>query len=496
MSDFITEIKKIRTDELIYALSNISILMHNDDCSHTRSLAITVNSFGIWQKKNVLLTGWDIPSIEYLSVVNSNDHRNSNKRTLIPELVALYRQYEDKECSPNAMIKNSDLSGIFKIILGMSSEQFQFQNLNLIFEKLNRDYHILVVAEDYEHRKILDVEAVVRSVFGFSTKDYVIISFMVFWLCSKHPDPLTALEELYKKKEVTAFTKENIEKFVKYYSCTYQQLRDSTIKKQLLYSKPFIKTQRNENYLSSSVFLIEMLLANGLYWLVRDYCREYYKEDKQKFPNAFGNLFEDYIKELAQMYCGENEWHIISTERGESADYIFDFDSLQMIVESKSSLLQLDVKQQVPNLESVKKFFVNTIEKSYRQLNKSYTKYNCPDKTTIKVILLYDEFSNTSIIESSIPDIFDSDTNCFVMTIRQFEILLYLRKNDPDKFYVVLSKIIEATNSQHRVKGIDAIFNELQLWKNPHLEGNMDYVSQLIGYFAENIDGATENDKI
>ena len=116
------------------------------------------------------------------------------------------------------------------------------------------------------------------------------------------------------------------------------------------------------------------------------------------------------------------------------ADYIFTFDSLQIIVESKSSLLNLDARQQIPNLKSTSGFFERTIKESYEQLNSSYEIYKDKVKNpTIKVILLYDEFSNTAIIEQGKPEIFQNDTLCFVMTIRQLEILLYLRKNDIEK---------------------------------------------------------------
>lgn len=90
-----------------------------------------------------------------------------------------------------------------------------------------------------------------------------------------------------------------------------------------------------------------------------------------------------------------------------------------MLIESKSSLLKLDAKQQVPNMESTDTFFTNTISEAYIQLNSSYeqlkSKISVP---LIKIILLYDEFSNTSVIETSMSKIFEKDSLCFVMTIQ------------------------------------------------------------------------------
>mgnify|MGYP001049976834 CR=1 FL=1 len=481
MSEFITKIKRIRTDELIYALSDISIKMYKNDMCYITTFPLYVQQYGLYRKVNVLLPAWDIPSIEYFSILHSSDHRDHDSIDSLAELINLHRHYESLMSSNQ--IKSSGSHDVYKIVMGMTSEQFLYQNFYLMFEKLNRTYHILVAARNYEHRSDLDIDSVFKNIFDFTAEDYLAVLLMVFWLCTQHPDPLTAPEQLYRKKDSTIFTKENITKFVKYYSCTYEDLRKSSLQRQLLYSKPFVHTKRCNSYLSSSVYAVGFLLGNGLYWL----CRDYYKNDDQKFPNAFGNLFEDYIKELLSTYCNNEEWKIIPQGKQKGADYIFIFNSLQIIVESKSSLLNLDAKQQIPNLKSANNFYKKTIKESYKQLNGSYEIYKDKVKTpTIKVILLYDEFSNTAIIEQGMPEIFQDDRLCFVMTIRQLEILLYLHKNETDKFNLVINKILEATSANGETMNFDAIFDELSIYKNMHIDYRLDYVKPILQHFADN----------
>lgn len=211
----------------------------------------------------------------------------------VGQLVDLYREY-DNEHSATESIKNA-ADGVFRVVLGMTAEQFQYQNLWWIYEKFNRDYYILLAGKNFEHRSKIDTNAAVKEVFGCSVDDYIAILLMIFWLCSQHPDPLSAPESLYCRKENTILTTENITKFIGYYSCDYKELREDSLGKQLLYSKPFIKTQRYGVYLAVSMYLVSMMVGNGLYWLVRDY---YFKQGTQKFVNAFGLLFEDYIKDL------------------------------------------------------------------------------------------------------------------------------------------------------------------------------------------------------
>lgn len=63
---------------------------------------------------------------------------------------------------------------------------------------------------------------------------------------------------------------------------------------------------------------------------------------------------------------------------------------LQLLVESKSSLLKLDAKQQVPNMESTNTFFNRTISEAYTQLNSSYEELKGKiEIPIIKIILLY-----------------------------------------------------------------------------------------------------------
>lgn len=477
MSDFMSEIKKYPTCEIIKELSYLSILMFNRMESKIL-LRLQDTKYGFLRCADIMLLAWDIPDIEFLSVINSNDYRNPRKELQIPALVNDYRRYSNQH---STSFKNIDTNTVFRNILGMTSEQFIYQEHWRLFETFNRNYHILVASNGYKHRDNLDINAITQEIFGLSANDYIAVLLTVFWLCSQHPDPLDAPESLYRKNDTTILTKHNITKFVDYYSCTYEKLRDHALGKQLLYSKPFIKTSAHGTILSSSMFLVEMLIGNGIYWLARD-C--YNNQNSRFFVNTFGELFEDYIEEIATTYCEEGEWEKLRTGKEKSADYIFDFGNLQMLIECKTSLLSLDSKQQVPNIDKVNKFFDHTIKESYEQLNSSYSKFvPFSDVPIIKVILLYDEFSNTGIIEKSISEIFDKDYLCYVMTIREFEIVLYTHKFFPKNREELVVQILKNENCKQK-KSFGAILEELSLCENLHIQRGMDYLSKQLDYFG------------
>lgn len=483
MKDFVSEIKKINSAGLIYKFSEISIEMFKEvQCM--KEVEVPIIRYGKHQKLIVQLSAWDIPNIVFLSVKESNDYRHADKVASIGQLVDLYREYDNKHSSAES-IKNAEIDEVFRVVLGMTAEQFQYQNLWWIFEKFNRDYYILLAAKNFDHRGEIDVNVVVKEVFGYSADDYVAILLIVFWLCSQHPDPLSAPESLYCKKENTILTTKNITQFIEYYSCNYKELREHPLEKQLLYSKPFIKTQRDGSYLAVSMFLVAMIVGNGLYWLVRDY---YLNHGSQKFVNAFGLIFEDYIKDLATNYFESSNWNVLSAGLKKGADFVFDFGSLQMLIESKSSLLKLDAKQQVPNLKSANTFFNQTISEAYAQLNSSYEQLSDKvDVPLIKIILLYDEFSNTAIIEMSKREIFEKDSLCFVMTIRELEILLYLHRNGKETERQILDRLLDSIKSEGPRKSIGAIYDELSIHENLHLKGKMDYFSKVMEHLKNNL---------
>lgn len=105
----------------------------------------------------------------------------------------------------------------------------------------------------------------------------------------------------------------------------------------------------------------------------------------------------------------------------------------------------------------------------------------------IKIILLYDEFSNTAIIEMAAKDIFEKENQCFVMTIRELEILLYIHHSDKLKEQKILKKLLDSIKPGEPRENIGAIYDELSLHKNPHLDGDMDYFSELMNYYKKNL---------
>lgn len=89
MRDFITEIRKIPTSTVLYTFSNISIGMFNRR-EHQKQVPIEVVNHGVKKRGTILLMGWDIHSIAFHSVKQSNDYRNSRQEPSVAEIINLY----------------------------------------------------------------------------------------------------------------------------------------------------------------------------------------------------------------------------------------------------------------------------------------------------------------------------------------------------------------------------------------------------------------------
>lgn len=436
MKSFIQTIKGISAENLIYQFAEMSIDMCKKQ-EYLRGVDVPIVQGNIKRIMTVQLSAWDIHGIQYHAICNSNDYRNSITPYTVGQIVNLYRQFENQE-SPAEDLRKADLSGVFKILFGMVSEQSPFQNMGWIYENFNRNYHILVASDKVNRNLRVSLEQIIREKFGWSIDEYISVQLIVYWLCMQHCDPLTAPEKIYRKQNDTILTKENIEKYIKYYSCDYSDVRRSLIKKQIFYSKPFIHTDKLGAYIASNCYLVFWVISNSLYWLMRDY---YNDLGSQEFVNAFGTMFEDYLKELAGKHFLPEQWKVIPITKKKSADFYFDLKDAILVIEQKSSLIRLSVKQQTPDLDALNKFITNAITEAYKQIQATCSEIKL-SKPIIKIILLYETIENTAMIEAALPEIFETDDSCYIMTILELEIMFHLWSTDKDKCLELLQKMM------------------------------------------------------
>ena len=178
-------------------------------------------------------------------------------------------------------------------------------------------------------------------------------------------------------------------------------------------------------------------------------------------------MFEDYLKELSEKYFSKDQWHVIplsNKKNTKSADFYFDLGDAIFIIEQKSSLIRLTAKQQVPDLNALNKFISNTLVEAYEQIQSTCKQLNI-SKPIIKVILLYETIPNIGLIETAVPEIFEKDDNCYIMTILEVEILFYLWLVDKKKCSELIQKMIISKKGDILHSGnITKIYKDMNLY--------------------------------
>lgn len=493
MKKFETYIKKYSTRDFIYFWAQKSIEIFdkqikspdvNLSCCLTFPANAIVHGF-IHKKVEIILSAWDIQEMAYLSIVHANDHRQKTiQENEAATIVNLYRGYENNHAG-SEYIKNAELADIFKFIMGMTCEQFKYQNPAWTYQSFNRNYHILVASKNIHREKIIDLNEITKEVFGLNVDELLTLEFIILWLCAIHPDPLTAPEHMYNKTNSSILNKENLERVIRYYAITYEKVRESSIKQQVFYGKPFVITQKKKEIIAVNFYLVVMTFADGLYWLIRDYYQDHGLG--LKFINAFGEMFEEYFEELVTIYLPNNSWKKIPEKKKKSADYLIEVEEAVFIFELKSGLMGIGGKQQAPDISQIDKFYDRNIKEAYEQLKASEEEY-VGEKPVIKVFLLYENITNSQIIMSSLPEIFLNDSRCYIMTIEDLEMLLATYKMNKDRFDEIIRILINNENSPTHYESVLRVLNEYKAVGNMHFVEERDYFEKIMSKLKEELE--------
>ena len=94
------------------------------------SIPLEIQKYGFIQRNvEVMLSAWEIPDMIYTSICESNDHRNGHMTEDMAGHVAnLYRGFESDK-SGSLSVENVTLERLFAYMVGITYEQFEFQNL-------------------------------------------------------------------------------------------------------------------------------------------------------------------------------------------------------------------------------------------------------------------------------------------------------------------------------------------------------------------------------
>ena len=147
----------------------------------------------------------------------------------------------------------------------------------------------------------------------------------------------------------------------------------------------------------------------------------------------------------------------------------------------------IGAKQQTPDIKQINNFYNRNIKEAYEQLKASAKEYE-GKKQIIKVFLLYENMTNTQMIMSSMPEIFLGDSQYYIMTIEDLEVLLVTYKNNRVAFKEIIGTLVNNQNTLVHFETVYNILYECNVLENVHFVNERDYFAQILERLSKELD--------
>ena len=449
---FIQMIKKYTLNSMIEAIVFWSFDMYNSGKGSASSFADYRICSGF---KKVLLFQTALLDLLYFII----KYNNYGKERISPndslELINAFYDYMNKTTANH---RDPIVS-----LYGMMGEQARFQ-MNDFTEEFAREKYILeeVSKKWGSSDDHIDYNNEFFEETGMTTDQYSTIIICITCFYSSMFNLGYKIGSLKGFASELGIPFENFRKMIDKYSITLDGIRKSKLKRQVFYVKPIIK-MTDTIICITNPYLMLCLFANSNYWVLRDkYCRL----NSTSFTNAFGHYFEIYVEEILERCLDNSSFiRIPEADHQKRADWRLQLNEFDIIIEQKSTLPLLSVRQTDVDTCALKDYVVECWGEAYDQLIS--TEQSLCLNNPIKIILLYDTHFITDALDmlfelkSEIPN----DGRLWLLTIREFEMLLLLYKLKPDSFRdVMLKKITLEKNKAIERRDFLSLFYEANVY--------------------------------
>lgn len=417
--------------------------------------------------QDVFITGWNLIDLAFSAISCSNDYRGHaiNKDEELYLLISATQAMHESREQQRMDHENLDANpNIFLYLSGFFGEQKKFQQPRKVFENLSRELYMLLELSP-QLPNISNIKEIVYAEMGVSVQK-VILALFLSWFASTQSSFQQDWEQTLLWDE--SLTLAEFQSIISSYTATYKDVRSSTLGRQFLYTKPYIRTQ-NKEVISINCFLNFFLIEHCILWCVRNY---YLHSDDQRFTSEFGLIFEAYFKELLSHTLKDNQYERITEEATKRADWKVTLGKYKFLVEQKSPLLGLPARQQESDLSATKAFCERNLLKGIKQLGN--TEKDLGDGKYIKIILLYEDYLDTGLL-----DYVFTLSNCkyindhyyWFVTIDEMETMLCLYNDNIELFNDIIDeKIRRETTLSNDGKSLSQIYGEKGIQKNPYLD--------------------------
>ena len=178
--------------------------------------------------------------------------------------------------------------------------------------------------------------------------------------------------------------------------------------------------------------------------------------------------------------------HIPESNKSSRADWYIKTDKYDFLVEQKSTISYLGIKQNTPDIVAMKKHILSCWGKAVKQLSK--TEKALELNNPIKIILVYEGYYQSECLDLlfNMNDTLVDDNRYWLVSIGEFEMLMHLYKTSPELFNEIIQKKIKAEKNKS-LSGRDLSYflsqhgiTENQFLIDTEITDNLDIIKSII----------------
>lgn len=390
-------------------------------------------------EQDIIIQPWQFPDLIYKSIKYSNDYRGDQNlsRNKFLLILCITNEYMESQTIPLTNELHSELD-ISSFTYGFGAEQFKYQTTLICCRNLIRELYI-IFSLTKKQSSIIKPDEIVKEEIGVEWQDLIVVLYGIFIDSLFHQDINEAVNYLNLESSKNKY--EIFKKATDHYSIDYSKIRNNSLERQVFYVKPYIRTQR-DNLITASVYLNLFIVEHAVFWIIRDHYFNKTKNEQQTFTNEFGHLFEYYLKELLEHFH-VNHQKIKEESKSKRTDWLLKMGKYNILIEQKSTIFPLNIKQQLTDFKSYKKEIRKIVYKAIQQLNE--TENDLHIENPIKKILCYDNYIYANIL----PNIFEeedckvkNDGRYFIANIMEIEMFIELGMTKYDIFEKVIAEML------------------------------------------------------
>jgi len=402
-----------------------------------------------------LISAWSIADLSYIAIINSNDHRSIN-----PDLKDIYKlgnvlaKIEDQQTASRlGKIPQEDLK--IHILFGLPQKQFWYQEIlktrNLYNNFLR--YYILLSEIPKYFPKLKSPNDDLLEVTGFDIKSFAQLQFAGFSFIQNSPLITFNVAPVVSAK-IPVLCQGNIKRYIDLFSADYCYYRKQNFPNNPLFFKPIIRTSTNKLIISNA-FIWARKFYEGIYWIIRD---KHMREKSQAFINNFGEYYEKYVEELMKFYLQPNQFNKLEREnKQKKADWLIHSSDYLLVVEQKSALMTIALKEEYPAIHKLDEYLTNFVE-AYTQISETVKTLKIQDRRIVKLILHFEKFYiGETVIKERVNKLcigkINSLSDYFFIDTEEFENLMLLLSDDEDAFNKVIKAKIEQEDKTSIAEG-------------------------------------------